>query len=606
MYLDIMRAWLGLIVLAFASYGAGSWIERMLPSTFSNVDRLTAATLGGLALLGAGLFVIGIAAFTPAVIVAACGLAAVVGFVTIRRRGLIRVVALRVMPEAIRLPALIIASVLVVTALAGSSEVLGGIGHDGISYHLLGPKVWLRDGVIRPVLGNTHTAFPATLEVVYGLSMVLGGPKTPGLSAVLTLALFLGVAAGVARRMPGVDREGAWWCAALLAAMPAVYVGAHSGFVDVFYAALVLLAARIGLDATRASHFVACGLFCGFAMATKYTGIIAAPLIMASVLFMRSNQRAPHKFAPWRGIVLSVLASALPPAAFYMRNAIVLGCPIYPPPPILSDICTIRYVSAEWVRDFQNYILFRRGAGFGRDWAAYLALPFNLTYRTAHFHGAGGIGLSALALGPVGLVALRRDAVARTLALLAWALLTVWFLTQQESRFLIPVYAISTIFAVAGWRRVNASADVVARWLCAAVLAASVAYGGTVIMRARWSEVHAALSSSYAVRRVRDETPHYEAFAFLNERATSRVMVMSMHIPAYYLNAQFLLAYDGWRGVSPVGVPDDQVTLAKWHQLGVEYLLDVQDEWGQYAVPRTTSLASLVFERGGARVYRVR
>lgn len=606
MYFEMARAVVGLVVLSTAAFGAGSWIEGLLPRSLSEMERVAVVLLGGLGLLGAGMFVIGLLAFTPAVILPFCATAALIGLVVIRRRGSRLRFEWRAMPVHARLAVLIVAGMLCLTFVGGLSDIVGSIGHDGINYHLLGPKVWLRDGVIRPVLGNTHTAFPQTLEVVFGLSWVLGGPRTPGLSAVLTLALFLAVSAGLARRLPGGTRESAWWCAALLAVMPAVHAGAHSGFIDVFYSALVLVAARIALDAERPAHFIACGLFCGFAMATKYTGLLAAPLVLLCVLYLRWQARPTGNVVAWRSLVVAALVAALPAVAFYLRNAIVLGCPIYPPTPGLLGLCDLRFVSLAWVKDFQDYIYVRRGAGFGRDWLAFLALPFNLTFRTDHFHGAGGIGLSSLALAPLGLRVAWRDQAARALAFLALAMLTVWFLTQQESRFLIHVYAISTCFAVVGWQRVAVSGDRVARRLAAVIVAVSIGYGGLVILRERQEALHAAVSPAYAARVLREETPHYDAFEYLNARATAKVMVMSMHIPAYYLDGDFLLAYEGWRGPVPAGMSEDDATRARWRALGVTYLLDVHDKWGGYALPRGTAIATLVFERDGARVYRVR
>jgi hypothetical protein len=57
--------------------------------------------------------------------------------------------------------------------------------------------------------------------------------------------------------------------------MPAVHQGSISCFIDGIYAAFVLAAVRIGLDAQERKHFAAFGIFCGLAMATKYPGLVA-------------------------------------------------------------------------------------------------------------------------------------------------------------------------------------------------------------------------------------------------------------------------------------------------------------------------------------------
>jgi hypothetical protein len=122
--------------------------------------------------------------------------------------------------------------VLLVRAFGGLAEITGDWEHDAIAYHLLGPKVWLYQELVRPVLDNSHTAFPATAELLFTALIAIGGPLAPGFSATLTLALFFTLVLAMARRV-GLDERGAWWCVAIVAAMPAVYAGAHSGVVDV-------------------------------------------------------------------------------------------------------------------------------------------------------------------------------------------------------------------------------------------------------------------------------------------------------------------------------------------------------------------------------------
>src|SRR5229473_406746 len=237
---DLARLIFATSVVALAALGAGSWLQKLLPADFARLERLACCWLGGFGLLGAALFLVGQIAFTPLTIslVLALGVLASIGPLM---RALKVAAGLRQSIQVRLIPAGVVALVLLLTAVAGLADITGDWGNDGVAYHLLGPKVWLRDGVIRPVLDNSHTAFPATAEVMYAAFLVLGGPHGPGFSAVLTLSMFL-------------------------------YAGAHSGFVDVLYASFVLAAARIGLDAVRPKHFLAFGLFCGFAIATKYTG----------------------------------------------------------------------------------------------------------------------------------------------------------------------------------------------------------------------------------------------------------------------------------------------------------------------------------------------
>ncbi len=149
------------------------------------------------------------------------------------------------------------------------------------------------------------------------------------------------------------------------------------------------------------------------------------------------------------GVVVGV--GCLIAAPYYIRNWIVLGSPIYPPPPGLTHFFTVKYLSPEAIALFHQYIHIR-GAGLGHGILAFFLLPYNLTFHTANFHGAGGIGVCPLGLAPLGLIIARKDLFTRMMAIIGFVSLCAWFVTQQESRFLIPVYVITMILAVVGWR----------------------------------------------------------------------------------------------------------------------------------------------------------
>ncbi len=89
---------------------------------------------------------------------------------------------------------------------------------------------------------------------------------------------------------------------------------------------------------------------------------------------------------------------------FYLRNWIIYGCPIYPPPPILLRFFTPQISTAVISELLKN--MMESGKGMGRGIKESLLLPFNLTYHTANFRGAGGIGLVPLALAPFGIMLL--------------------------------------------------------------------------------------------------------------------------------------------------------------------------------------------------------
>ncbi len=303
------------------------------------------------------------------------------------------------------------------------------------------------------------------------------------------------------------------------------------------------------------------------------------------------------------GIAIAVATVAVAP--FYVRNWILLGSPIYPPPPVLSHFFQIKYMSPEALKGFYLYML-KRGAGLGHGVGAYLLLPFNLTYHTSNFHGAGGIGLAPLALGPLGFAACRRSGFVRMLAVLALVLTTVWFVTDQESRFLINVYAIASIFAVLGWRYANSLASRVSPLLAGVVVACSLAYGMFMIGSARAEDIHAVFSASFAQQRRQERVPFLESFEYLNSDASvQQVLILDPSVPSYYLNKRYLKPFGQWGERTLPGASNLSGVLARIRDLHVSHVLDVDSGYFSFQVPQQTSGLSLVFERADQRIYRV-
>jgi hypothetical protein len=244
------KAFFALAVLIVAAYGAESWIGKLLPDTFREFERAVFSLLGGLGILSSILFLAGQFSFTRLTIGLVLGLAAVLGICEIFRWKAGFPSASHSDGKAPATAVVIVACVLSVTALAGLAEITGDWNNDAVAYHLLGPKVWLREGVIRPVLDNSHTAFPQIAETLFGALLGIGGTRAPNCSGVLMLGLLLAACAAAGRRL-GMSECDAWWVAAIVARMPAVFAGSHGCFIDRVYAAFLIAAMRLAFDAQR-------------------------------------------------------------------------------------------------------------------------------------------------------------------------------------------------------------------------------------------------------------------------------------------------------------------------------------------------------------------
>jgi len=592
------------LLLLLAAFGVGGFLRPLLPKTFSKLDRISIIALGGFGLLGASLFLLGLVRYSPAVMLVVLLPAALLGIRCLLQemRGIAFHSTLAGIPV---IPASVIALVLMITILGGFAEPVGDIKLDTIAYHYLGPRVWLRNGVIRPVPEESVTAFPATVEVQYGALMAFGGQRAPQLFSVTALSLMLLLAAAMALRT-GLDPTGAWWVAAIICTMPAVYRGLYGGMIDVIFAAFLIAAARIAFDAEWPSHYALFGLFCGFAIGTKYTGLlgIALLVICASLFAANSDRRLPSMSPEHVGIIST--AAFIVAAPWYIRNWVLFGCPIYPPTPLLYHLFHTRYFSSEAIQRLHVLMLFQAG-GMGRGPLSLLVLPYNLTFHTANFtSGAGGIGLVPLTFVPFCFGALRRSQFAKGLVLFGILQTIAWFFTMQESRYIIQIFVIAAILGVAGWRYVVRAAPRFGPALSALTVAISITYGLFMIVSARAEDVHAAVSTSFAERRKQTEIPFLESFRYLNsESSVRRVLILDPSVPPYYLEKDYLKPL-GRYGEQPLpGVNNPLEVLSELPQRHITHVLDVRSEEQGFQVPEHPKNLVLVFEREDQRIYRV-
>lgn len=600
MFALVLRPVLATIVLALAAFGAGRLTFPRLSSAFSEFDRRVLSWLAGFGFLSLALFLIGQWRFTPSTISPLIGIAALAGVKPLVALTSVLRESFRQYPFP-RLPALLVLLVVSSICLAGLAEITGDWSIDAVVYHLLGPKVWIRDGVIRPLPDNSHTAMPQTGETIYAAAMVFGGQRAPGFSNSITFIMLLLVAASVARRA-GLSSNESWWAILMISTMPAVVTGSTHVFVDGLYASFVLAAARVAFDAVTIHDFIALSIFGGLAMGTKYTGLLAVPAILFCLLLKKAME---HQLA-WteiRKASFAFMVACLIASPYYLRNWLLLGSPIFPPPPLLWRIFPAKYLSTGAVLHFHEYIR-QRGKGFGRGVGAFFLLPFNLSYHTSNFFGAGGIGICPLGLAPFGIVTARRNLFARALAILGLLLGLLWFITQQESRFLIHGYVLGAIFAMFGWRYAK-SLGLSARILAAAIVAMSVGYG-MFMLSYTIRDIESVISPAAAAARERATIPFLESFTFLNrDPSVKRVLVLDLTVPPYYLDKPYVRPVGPWGERTLPGAPDVAQSLARIREWRVSHVMDVRSEVAPFAVADGTRGLRLVFAAPNQRVYRV-
>jgi hypothetical protein len=497
-------------------------------------------------------------------------------------------------------------AVLGVLLLAAVPRPTGDMGNDTISYHLLGPAVWLRTGRIVPVLDSSHTAFPALMESLFSAGIGLSNDRFPAMLGVAFAAVLLAQVYGFSRVL-GASNGKATLMGFFAACAPAIMSSAPSGFVDIGYASFSLAAVRLLLlGELSTSRATIGGVLLGFALGIKYTAIPLAAVTLLVLLVAYARRLAPLALFCRAALVMGV--SALVGSPFYLKNIIALGSPIYPPPVFLTHWFHARAFPVEASYAFDRYVA-ERGRGLGRGPLDLLLLPWRYTLFTDKFHGAGGVGAAPLALGVIGALT-RRGWHLRGVLMLWMGLVTLcWFLTQQESRFLIHVVVMSFAFAAVGalwieqeWPRAGRGSILVA-----AVV--STGYGMAVMVRQQHDRLAAALSSGAEHRLRQRDVPYLEAWDYLNHEPSVRcVLILNELVPPYYLTKDYV-KIRGLYGERPIrGIETAPEAIARISDLGVTHVLDVAaPRWSlRNDIPAGAAPdVRVAFDSDRARVYEV-
>ena len=489
--------------------------------------------------------------------------------------------------------------VVLLCVISGFARPVGDTDADEITYHLLGPPIWLREHRIAHVPEEALTAFPATMEMLYAVAKVISNDRAPGAFG----ALFLGVLAlqtrGLARRLGGSVLAGDL-AAALLAGMPALTSTTENCFVDLPYAAFTLASARLVFDASLPRRVILAGIFAGFACGTKYFGLPATLLIAFLIVVFHAGSAVPRV----RTTLLFLAASGVAGGAWYVRNWIVLGNPVYPPPPLLWHWFPTPTFSLESSLHFKAYIT-QRGAGLGRKFTDLLVLPVRLTYWTAWFHGGGGMGLAPLAFGPVALALVWKKRVGLAWAALAAMLTIFWFYSDQEFRFLDPAVAIFAAFAGFGAAALLQQRSKFSRWSARAAIGISLAVGIAHAYTFRAGRLRSVFSPKIAEARYREGVPYFGAFEYLNSRPeVKKVFVCHPYAPVYYLRMPYTVALGRFGEQPHPHIRSVADAIGAVHELGITHVLDVNYFDSGFAWP-VAGHGRLEFEGKNVRVYSI-
>ena len=585
--------------LIAAARGMGSVFESLFPEKLTLIDRAVWSTATGLIMGGTLFFLIGQVSWDATVTWPVLLVTALMGVRIIWRER----------HEWIALPGLlaqhpatwIALGSLALLTLSGMAALGGTIGHDGISYHLLGPMKWWQHGYIEVLPEHSHTAFPAIIEMWFAAARALGRIEAAGVLGVLFLGQILILIWRFSREL-GATRNAAAWAIGIAATMPVIVSTSDDYFVDVPFAVFALLALRAAVGTPSCKTAVMTALFSGGCIGTKYTGLFVATITGLTLLW--SYLAARISWRTFLGHALTFVAiSLIIGLPCYVRNIVVIGTPIIPTPPSLSELWPALGWPPEITAAFHRRIQVEVGAGFGGGLLNLILLPWHFTFYPDVFRGGHGTW-AILALAPLGLWLVRGNRLAQRYLVWAGLLILIWFQTQQNARFLIHIIALLTAISAVALPVMLKQSGLVVSWLTRGVILATIITGiiGFVVFRA--DRILGVLSPQGAISWQQTQIPYYPSITWLNQHdEVARVLLLSKWVPGVYLDKPYVKTAGHYGNHPFVDVDSPAEALRQLHRWHATHVLDViQDGW---LIPVDDPRFQLVSKTTEARIYEI-
>jgi hypothetical protein len=328
---------------------------------------------------------------------------------------------------------------LVLPAVVGLiSTAVPEIFYDALYYHLGLPQQYLLKGKIAWDPAVVHSAFPAYLDVLFGVCLGIAGAGTAKFFNLLLFFLTWCATAAFVFQVLG-ERQTALSGTLTIATVPGAVVTSTMCGIDaalIGFSAMSALAIGKARDAATApaSHLAGIVLLgavtAGFIAGSKYTGLwLIAALAPALVTSRRWGLTLRM------GLVFSAIALTIA-APWYVRNLWLTGDPLYPAIQALLGDADAVWAVQRLQRDVQT---------LGLTWTA----PAELAAALIHTPARLGAGAETGILLPLGAAALLIGALRRR-DLRPWAFalalyLPIWMSLTGVMRYLYPVFPLCAL-----------------------------------------------------------------------------------------------------------------------------------------------------------------
>jgi hypothetical protein len=314
------------------------------------------------------------------------------------------------------------------------------LDYDSTMYHMASAKHYKETGRMTYHEGIRFNAQPHLTVMLYLRQWWLTGDAN--LTKLVNLeyfAMLLLLFQWLARRFR--VKAGAWLAFALLLGTPIFSYSARVEYADLGLATWLALGFGVLTVARSSRRLLLAGSLLGFCAASKLQGHVVVVSLGAAWFLIEARRR---RRLPNLALALPILLLGLP---WWLRSFAATGTPVYP------------FLSKS--PDVQNLFAVNATYGVGRDWLAFLLLPWNMIVvpqeRFADLFRFGPSCLLLLSIGLAAVVLSRKpiDHGTRIAALGSLIFTVLWFRSGQVMRYEACLLGVWAYLLLASLRRLR-------------------------------------------------------------------------------------------------------------------------------------------------------
>jgi len=404
------------------------------------------------------------------------------------------------------------------------------IGNDALTYHLSLPKIFLENHKISHIQYSRTSLWPNLTEMFFAIGMILKSDILAKLFSFSITILLVCAIYSFCRRF--FSSEAGFVAGVLFFTTPVVFQQTTFAYNDLALALFSFLAFYgffLFLSLKQLKWIVLTGVFSGFCMSTKYTGM-QIPIVVGLILLF-ALLRAEDRSKTLKAIFIFSSLTLIVSGVWYLRSYLILDNPVFP---FAESIFGVGHPA---------HIRGREGAGMGISLSKFIMFPWNITMYPREFGGEilGPVYLSFIP-GIFIIQSNKNKVMIRALLVIVLTYVALWFFTVQIVRFFLPCLGFVAILVALVF--VGMEKKFIRIFLSSALI---VLLGFNTILCAHYNrdafklKVGMMSEGKYLEKNERS----YKVYKYVNDKLPKSSIILSVGEPrSYYCNRGFIYEYN--------------------------------------------------------------